>query len=72
MLNRFPPFFTAPYFLALTTIEALAFGLAVMMAIRRRSGRGLSGGGGSVDEILVNLDLANHEAAIELAEREYA
>ena len=36
-LNRFPPFFTAPYFLALTTIEALAFGLAVMMAIRRRS-----------------------------------
>ena len=35
-LNRFPPFFTAPYFLALTTIEALAFGLAVMAAIRRR------------------------------------
>lgn len=36
-LHRFPPFFSAPYFLALTVIEALAFGLAVMAAIRRRS-----------------------------------
>jgi len=35
-LNRFPPFFTPPYFLALTTVESLAFGLTAMAAIRRR------------------------------------
>lgn len=36
VLNRFPPFFSPPYFLALTTVEALAFGLMVWAAVRRR------------------------------------
>lgn len=36
VLNRFPPFFSAPYFLALTFVEAVTFGLVVMAAIRRR------------------------------------
>ncbi|MEI4505412.1 adenylate cyclase [Sphingopyxis sp. CCNWLW253] len=36
VLNRFPPFFTPPYFLALTTVESLVFGLMVWAAIRRR------------------------------------
>ena len=36
ILHRQPPFFTAPYFLALTAIEAIAFGLLVYAAIRRR------------------------------------
>ena len=36
MLNRFPPFFTPPYFLALTVIESLAFGAMVAWAVRRR------------------------------------
>jgi hypothetical protein len=36
VLNRFPPFFSPPYFLALTTIEASAFGLMVWAAVRRR------------------------------------
>lgn len=36
VLNRFPPFFTPPYFLALTTIESLVFGLMVWAAVRRR------------------------------------
>lgn len=36
VLNRFPPFFTPPYFLMLTTVEALTFGAMVMAAIRRR------------------------------------
>lgn len=36
VLNRFPPFFTPPYFLALTTVEALVFGLMVWVAVRRR------------------------------------
>ncbi|ALH79498.1 hypothetical protein [Sphingopyxis macrogoltabida] len=36
VLNRFPPFFSPPYFLALTTIEALAFGAMVWAAVRRR------------------------------------
>lgn len=35
VLNRFPPFFTPPYFLALTTIESLVFGLMVWAAVRR-------------------------------------
>ncbi|MBA3942580.1 MAG: adenylate cyclase [Sphingopyxis sp.] len=36
VLNRFPPFFSPPYFLALTVIESLAFGLTVWAAVRRR------------------------------------
>jgi len=36
VLHRFPPFFTPPYFLALTVVEALTFGLVVMAAIRKR------------------------------------
>lgn len=36
MLGRFPPFFTPPYFLALTVIESLVFGAMVGWAIRRR------------------------------------
>ena len=36
VLNRFPPFFTPPYFLALTVIESLAFGAMVAWAVRRR------------------------------------
>ena len=36
VLNRFPPFFTPPYFLALTVIESLVFGAMVAWAIRRR------------------------------------
>ncbi|UKK84012.1 adenylate cyclase [Sphingopyxis sp. BSN-002] len=36
VLNRFPPFFTPPYFLALTFVEAVTFGLVVMAAIRKR------------------------------------
>ena len=36
VLNRFPPFFSPPYFLALTTVESLVFGLMVWAAIRRR------------------------------------
>lgn len=36
VLNRFPPFFSPPYFLALTTVEALVFGLMVWAAVRRR------------------------------------
>ena len=36
VLHRFPPFFTPPYFLMLTTIEALTFGALVTIAIRRR------------------------------------
>lgn len=36
VLNRFPPFFAPPYFLALTTVESLAFGLMVWAAVRRR------------------------------------
>ena len=36
VLNRFPPFFAPPYFLALTVIESLAFGLTVWAAVRRR------------------------------------
>lgn len=36
VLNRFPPFFTPPYFLALTTVESLVFGLMVWAAVRRR------------------------------------
>ena len=35
-LHRFPPFFTPPYFLALTVTESLVFGLMVGWAIRRR------------------------------------
>lgn len=35
-LRRFPPFFTPPYFLVLTTVEALTFGAVVIWAIRRR------------------------------------
>jgi len=35
-LRRFPPFFTPPYFLVLTTVEALVFGAVVAWAIRRR------------------------------------
>lgn len=35
-LNRFPPFFSPPYFLALTAIETLMFGIVVAWAIRRR------------------------------------
>ena len=35
-LNRFPPFFSPPYFLALTTVESLVFGLMVWAAVRRR------------------------------------
>lgn len=37
VLNRFPPFFTPPYFLALTVTESLVFGAMVAWAIRRRS-----------------------------------
>jgi len=37
VLGRFPPFFSPPYFLALTTVESLVFGLVVMAAIRRRA-----------------------------------
>lgn len=36
VLNRFPPFFTPPYFLALTAVESLVFGLMVWVAVRRR------------------------------------
>src|SRR3990167_9768616 len=36
VLGRFPPFFSPPYFLALTTVESLAFGLMVWAAVRRR------------------------------------
>lgn len=36
MLGRFPPFFTPPYFLALTVTESLVFGAMVGWAIRRR------------------------------------
>jgi len=36
VLNRFPPFFSPPYFLALTTMESLVFGLMVWAAVRRR------------------------------------
>lgn len=36
VLHRFPPFFTPAHFLALTTVEAIVFGLMVMAAIRRR------------------------------------
>ncbi|WP_338426234.1 adenylate cyclase [Sphingopyxis kveilinensis] len=36
MLGRFPPFFTPPYFLALTVTESLVFGAVVAWAIRRR------------------------------------
>lgn len=36
ILNRFPPFFTPPYFLALTVTESLVFGAMVVWAIRRR------------------------------------
>lgn len=36
VLNRFPPFFTPPYFLALTVTESLVFGTMVAWAIRRR------------------------------------
>lgn len=36
VLNRFPPFFSPPYFLALTTVEALVFGAMVWWAVRRR------------------------------------
>lgn len=35
-LNRFPPFFSPPYFLALTSVESLVFGLTVWAAVRRR------------------------------------
>lgn len=37
VLNRFPPFFTPPYFLVLTVAESLVFGAMVAWAIRRRS-----------------------------------
>ncbi len=36
VLGRFPPFFSPPYFLALTVIESLVFGLMVWAAVRRR------------------------------------
>jgi hypothetical protein len=36
VLNRFPPFFTPPYFLVLTAVESLVFGLMVWAAVRRR------------------------------------
>ena len=36
VLNRFPPFFAPPYFLVLTTVESLVFGLMVWAAVRRR------------------------------------
>lgn len=36
VLHRFPPFFTPPYFLALTAVEALVFGAMVAAAIRNR------------------------------------
>lgn len=36
VLHRFPPFFSPPYFLALTFVEAVTFGLVVMAAIRKR------------------------------------
>src|SRR3546814_9908486 len=36
VLNRFPPFFTPPHFLALTVTESLVFGAMVAWAIRRR------------------------------------
>ena len=36
MLNRFPPFFSPPYFLVLTVTESLVFGVMVAWAIRRR------------------------------------
>jgi len=36
VMHRFPPFFSPPYFLALTFVEAVTFGLVVMAAIRRR------------------------------------
>ena len=36
VLNRFPPFFSPSYFLALTTVEALVFGAMVWAAVRRR------------------------------------
>ncbi len=37
VLGRFPPFFSPPYFLALTAIESLVFGLMVWAAVRRRN-----------------------------------
>jgi FtsH-binding integral membrane protein len=37
VLGRFPPFFLPPYFLALTVIESLVFGLMVWAAVRRRN-----------------------------------
>ena len=37
MLGRFPPFFSPPYFLTLTAIESLVFGLMVWAAVRRRN-----------------------------------
>lgn len=37
VLGRFPPFFSPPYFLALTVIESLVFGLMVWAAVRRRN-----------------------------------
>src|SRR3546814_12265857 len=36
VLNRFPPFFTPPHFLALTVTDSLVFGAMVAWAIRRR------------------------------------
>ncbi|MBL0914664.1 MAG: adenylate cyclase [Sphingopyxis sp.] len=36
VLNRFPPFFTPPYFMALTAVEAIVFGFVVTAAIRKR------------------------------------
>lgn len=36
VLHRFPPFFSPPYFLALTAVESLAFGAMVWAAVRRR------------------------------------
>lgn len=35
-MHRFPPFFSPPYFLVLTIVEALVFGAVVGWAIRRR------------------------------------
>lgn len=37
VLGRFPPFFSPPYFLTLTAIESLVFGLMVWAAVRRRN-----------------------------------
>lgn len=36
VLNRFPPFFSPPYFLALTITESLVFGAMIAWALRRR------------------------------------